>query len=97
MLQQNRIIVGAAPLLSQEGWREEPGWFQSETLLYCGFGTTPRAIASQSRCPPDLGGQSSHLRQIQFLHSYTARRSSAALKGYDNKETVRSKLNRRFE
>jgi len=53
----SQIVVGAVPLLSQEGWREAPGWFQSETLLYCGFGTTPRVIASQSRCPPNLGGQ----------------------------------------
>jgi len=28
------------PLLSQEGWREAPGWFHSETLD-CGSGTTP--------------------------------------------------------
>ena len=68
MLQQNRIIVGAAPLLSQEGWREAPGWFQSDTLLDCGFGTTPRAIASQSRWPPNLGGPVFASRQIQFLH-----------------------------
>jgi hypothetical protein len=47
-----------------------PGWFQSETLLYCGFGTTPRVIASQSRCPPDSGGQSSHLPRIRFIHSF---------------------------
>ena len=61
------ILEIAAPLLSQEGWREEPGWFQSETLLYCGFGTTPRAIASQSRCPPDSGGQFSLNPPIQFI------------------------------
>src|SRR6185295_17755903 len=47
----------AAPLLSQEGWRTAPGWFQSETLQQHGFGTTPRVIAMQSRCPPNLGGQ----------------------------------------
>ena len=33
-----------------------PGWFQSEIPKYYGFGTTPRAIASQSRCP-DSGMQ----------------------------------------
>ena len=50
-------------LLSQEGWREAPGWFQSDILRECGFGTTPRVIASQSRCP-NLGGH------YEFLHPF---------------------------
>ena len=32
------------PLLSQEGWREAPGWFQRGNLEACCFGTTPRGI-----------------------------------------------------
>jgi len=32
------------PLLSQEGWREAPGWFPAETPL--------AGSASRSRCPP---------------------------------------------
>ena len=52
----NSPVTSETPLLSQEGWREAPGWFQSEILRECGFGTTPRVIASQSRCPPNLAG-----------------------------------------
>jgi len=32
------------PLLSQEGWREAPGWFQSGILQAGAPGTTPRGI-----------------------------------------------------
>src|SRR6185295_7400807 len=59
----------AAPLLSQEGWRTAPGWFRSEPLQQHGFGTTPRVIAMQSRCPPNLGGQFPLHLLIQFIHS----------------------------
>jgi hypothetical protein len=51
------VLEEKTPLLSQQGWREAPGWFQREILQQCGSGTTPRVIASQSRCPPDSGGQ----------------------------------------
>ena len=50
-----------------------PGWFQSDILLECGFGTTPRVIASQSRCPPNLGGQCEFLTPIQFTHTFIDR------------------------
>ena len=63
----NLAMSSPSPLLSQEGWREAPGWFQSEILPECGFGTTPRVIASQSRCPPNLGGQSLHFPKILFI------------------------------
>jgi hypothetical protein len=53
-------------------WREAPGWFRNETLRHCGFGTTPRVIALQSRCP-NLGGQFSSLPQIQFIHIFIDR------------------------
>ena len=46
------LLVGSPPESSQEGW-DIRRW-QSETLLYCGSGTTPRVIASQSRCPPNF-------------------------------------------
>jgi hypothetical protein len=32
------------PLLSQEGWREAPGWFRSRISAGCLLGTTPRGI-----------------------------------------------------
>jgi len=32
------------------------GWFRSRNLTGSPLGTTPRAIASQSHCPPNLGG-----------------------------------------
>jgi len=65
----NSPVTSETPLLSQEGWREAPGWFQSEILRECGFGTTPRVIASQSRCPPDSGGQPAFLQLIHtFIH-----------------------------
>jgi len=32
------------PLLSQEGWREAPGWFQRDRPEVGGLGTTPRGI-----------------------------------------------------
>ena len=35
---------GKTPLLSEEGWREAPGWFHNRNLEKCGFGTTPRGI-----------------------------------------------------
>jgi hypothetical protein len=54
------------------GWREAPGWFRNETQRHCGFGTTPRVIALQSRCP-NLGGQFSSLPQIQFIHIFIDR------------------------
>src|SRR5678816_2056042 len=69
----NSVLKSAAPLLSQEGWREAPGWFRSEIPRECGFGTTPRVIASQSRCPPNLGGQREFLALIQFTHSFIDR------------------------
>ena len=55
----------ATPLLSQEGWPKGPGWFQSETLRNSGLGTTPGAIASLSRCPPDSGGE--YLRSSRIV------------------------------
>jgi hypothetical protein len=54
------IREARTPLLSQEGRpisRWAPGWFLKGILQGCGFGTTPRVIAPQSRCPPNLGGQ----------------------------------------
>jgi hypothetical protein len=41
----NSVLDNAAPLLSQEGWPEGPGWFPRGILQECGFGTTPRVIA----------------------------------------------------
>jgi len=38
----NKLEEWKIPLLSQEGWREAPGWFQSGTSQYGGLGTTPR-------------------------------------------------------
>jgi len=69
----NSAKIGTFPLLSQEGWREAPGWFQSDILREGGFGTTPRVIASQSRCPPNLGGQREFLTSIQFIHTFIDR------------------------
>src|SRR5882672_6952800 len=63
----------ATPLLSQEGWPGGPGWFQSETLQQRGFGTTPRVIAMQSRCPPNLGGQFPLQVQARFIHTFCDR------------------------
>jgi len=40
------------PLLSQEGWREAPGWFQSEILQQSGFGTTPRVNSKNAMTLP---------------------------------------------
>ena len=44
------------PLLSQEGWREAPGWFQSDILQECGLGTTPRGIRFAIPLPAFLDG-----------------------------------------
>ena len=38
----NSAMIRTFPLLSQEGWREAPGWFQSDFLRECGFGASPR-------------------------------------------------------
>jgi len=52
------LVAGTASedvnkFIHEETRLEAPGWFQRETLLYYGFGTTPRVIASQSGCPPN--------------------------------------------
>jgi len=36
--------IGKIPLLSEEGWREAPGWFQNSNFEVSCFGTTPRGI-----------------------------------------------------
>ena len=76
----NSAMIRTFPLLSQEGWREAPGWFQSDILRECGFGTTPRVIASQSRCPPNLGGHCEFLTPIQFTHTFIDRPYSQAIR-----------------
>jgi hypothetical protein len=42
------------PLLSQEGWREAPGWFQSRNPEGCRLGTTPRRIRYAIPLPSSL-------------------------------------------
>jgi len=34
----------SVPLLSQEGWREAPGWFQRDNPAVFGLGTSPRGM-----------------------------------------------------
>ena len=34
----------SVPLLSQEGWREAPGWFQRDNTAVFGLGTSPRGM-----------------------------------------------------
>ena len=67
-------MIRTFPLLSQEGWdinRWRAGVVPKRDIpRECGFGTTPRVIASQSRCPFDLGGQREFLTLIQFTHSF---------------------------
>jgi hypothetical protein len=45
------------PLLSEEGWREAPGWFQSRNLQDVALEPPLAGCASRSRCPPESGGQ----------------------------------------
>jgi len=52
------IVIRTFPLLSQEGWdfnRWRAGVVPKRDIpREGGFGTTPRVIASQSRCPPNF-------------------------------------------
>jgi hypothetical protein len=45
-------LKNAVPLLSQEGWPEGPGWFQSDNTSVGGFGTTRLLMMSDSLRDP---------------------------------------------
>ena len=86
-------MIRTFPLLSQEGWdinRWRAGVVPKRDIpRECGFGTTPRVIASQSRCPPNLGGQREFLTLIQFTHSFIDRPRNKMSGGAKNSDFPR--------
>jgi len=65
----NKLEERESPLLSQEGWREAPGWFQSGNLACWRLRNHP-SHDLRSCCPPDSGGQFFPLFPITHISKF---------------------------